>query len=237
MSKKVLAVIPARGGSKGIKNKNIFNICGLPLIAYTIKDAIKCSLITDLMVSTDSHEIKKISEDYGVLVPFIRPPEISGDDALAVDVLLNAVSFMEEKRGYKYDYVIMLQPTSPMRGIGDIDTAINMLIEDQGCESVVSMVDVGANHPARMYRMVNGEPVSIFEEGITMQPRQNLEKIYIRSGSIYAFRRDLLINEKKIIGGKFKALIVDKDHAINIDTMEDMEKFRGLIEKIKNSKL
>ena len=115
MKKNILAIIPARGNSKVIIKKNIVKILGKPLIYYTIKEAKKSKFITDLVLSTDSKEIKKIAEKFGATVPFLRPRNLSTDFIPSLPVIKHATNFMEKAKGLKYDYILMLQPTSPLR--------------------------------------------------------------------------------------------------------------------------
>ena len=124
----VLGVIPARAGSKGVPDKNIKKLNGKPLIYYSIKEALKSKFITDLVVSTDSKEIQNISLEYGAECPFLRPAELATDTALAVPTIQHSVRYMEEMKGLKYDYIIMLQPTSPLRRYNDIDNSMEKLI-------------------------------------------------------------------------------------------------------------
>ena len=146
---KVLGVIPARGGSKGIPNKNIKLLNGKPLIYYSIFEGLKSKVISDLIVSTDDEKIKKIAENFGANCPFIRPSDLSNDTALAIPTIQHATLFMEKMKKFKYDYVVMLQPTSPLRTSTDIDKAINMLIKSSS-DGIISIVNVDNNHPMKM---------------------------------------------------------------------------------------
>ena len=171
-NKKILAVIPARGNSKGIKKKNIYKINGKPLIYYTIKEAKKSKFIKDLVVSTDSKEIKKISKKYGAKVPFLRPANLATDFAPSLPVIVHAVRFMEKLKKIKYDYVIMLQPTCPLRKYYDIDNSLKKLIKSN-LDSITSIVDVGGSHPNRMKIIKNKRLYNFFEQGFEdMRPRQ-----------------------------------------------------------------
>ena len=220
-NKKVLAVIPARGNSKGIPRKNLYPLNGKPLIVYTIEEAIKSKLLTRSIVSTDSEEIAQIAEKYGGEVPFLRPQVLSNDTASSVDVVKHAVEEMEKKEGVRYDYITLLQPTTPLRISDDIDRAIQKLMLTK-CDTVISMVDVGAFHPERMYRIKNDRLVSIMGEGIAMRRRQELPPIYIRSGDIYACKRNIIFNRNTMLGNDCRPLVIPSNRAINIDTLEDL---------------
>jgi CMP-N,N'-diacetyllegionaminic acid synthase len=217
---KVLGIIPARGGSKGIPGKNIKVINGKPLIAYSIESAVKSKLITRTIVSTDNENIAEVAKEYGAEVPFVRPSEFATDKALTIEVIKHALNFFE-KLGEDFDVVVLLQPTCPLRAVEDIDKAIK-LISSSGCDSVVSLVNVGANHPARMYSLIGDKPKSVMDETTTMMPRQDLPPIYIRSGDIYAAKVNKLLKENSIMCGDIRAIIIAEDRTINIDTTEDL---------------
>jgi CMP-N,N'-diacetyllegionaminic acid synthase len=218
----ILAVIPARGGSKGIPDKNIIEVAGLPLIAHTIKSARRSKLISHLIVSTDSEKIAGIAREYGALVPFIRPEELATDSALSVDVLSHAIYHEEVRLGLEFDYVVLLQPTSPLKSETDIDGAIETVVGDRNCDTAVTVVDVGANHPARMYQIINGELISVIREKTPMMPRQELPAVYIRNGAVYAFRRDVIDKYGAILGAKIKPYIMPMSRSINIDGAADI---------------
>lgn len=217
----VLGIIPARGGSKGIPRKNIYPICDKPLIAYTIESARRSVRLTKLIVSTDDTDIAETARRYGAEVPFLRPAELATDTALAIDVVRHALEFQEKHDCVQYDIVVMLQPTSPLKTAQDIDAVIGKLIKS-GCDSVVTMVDVGANHPARMYRVVDDRLVNLMDEGITMRPRQELPPIYIRNGAVYACRRDVIYRWKTLIGPDVRPWIMPLNRSVNIDDPSDI---------------
>ena len=220
-NKNVFAVIPARGGSKGIPQKNMYPVCGLPLICHTIRSAKNSKLITHLIVSTDDLKISAVAKEYGVDVPFIRPEHLATDQALAVDVMRHAIEVEEKRLHLRFDYIVMLQPTSPLKTGEDIDDAIAKLIQTN-CDTVVTMVDVGANHPARMYRIKDDRLVSIMEEGIAMRPRQELPPIYIRNGAVYAFRRNVIDDYGALIGKDVRPLVMTPERSVNIDDYSDL---------------
>jgi CMP-N,N'-diacetyllegionaminic acid synthase len=222
--KKILAVIPARGGSKGIPNKNIVDIDGNPLIKYTIDAALGSAMLTHCIVSTDSDAIADVAKSCGALVPFKRPEHLSDDKALSLPVIQHAVEFMEAEQGqgYQYDVVIMLQPTTPLRQTEDIDNAINLLFETNA-DSVISVVEVEGHHPLRMKRVVNGHLINYIDQGHEdMRPRQELPSAYIRNGAIYATQRDVLIKDSSFIGLDSRAYIMPSRRSVNIDTYEDL---------------
>ena len=177
MKKNVLAVIPARAGSKGIKDKNIVPLNGQPLIVYTINAALGSKLISDTIVSTNSDRIKEISIKYGASVPFKRPEHLSTDAASSIPTMQHAVNKMENINKTIYDFVVMLQPTSPLRKSSDIDICINKII-NTGCDSVISVIDVEGYLPERMKYLINDKLIDpSFCEEYENQPRQEIRKI------------------------------------------------------------
>ena len=221
---RVLGVIPARGGSKSIPQKNIVDLNGRPLVAYTIEAARSAKSLDDFVVSTDCQEIASIAQAHGAGVPFIRPDELSTDFSDTFGVVLHALEFMENKSNTNYDAVVLLQPTTPLRKASWIDDAVRRLAESE-LDSIVSVVSVGANHPYRMYSLDHREELIPFVEGVEdpMMPRQKLPLVYIRSGDIYATRRSCLFGQRSLIGRKSGGLVIDPKYAVNIDDPTDLE--------------
>jgi CMP-N,N'-diacetyllegionaminic acid synthase len=218
---RVLAVIPARGGSKGVPGKNVRPLGGRPLIQHTIDAAAAARRLTDRIVSTDDERIAALARELGAEVPFLRPAELATDRAAAIPVLLHAVHFMEEARGERYDAVMMLQPTTPLRTAADIDAAVERL-EASGADSVISVVDVEGHHPARM-KYLDGDRLvdPPFGEAYENQPRQELTPMYIRNGAIYLTRRDVLVERRSLKGGDCRALVMPVRRSVNIDSEDD----------------
>jgi len=228
---RVLGVIPARGGSKGIAKKNIVDICGKPLIAYSIDAASRSQRLSTFIVSTDSDEIADVAIGYGALAPFRRPAEISNDIASSFDVIMHALDFMEAETNSIYDAVMLLQPTTPMLTAAIIDAAI-LQLSNCDCDSVVSVVDVGANHPYRMYELDDKNTlVGLLANEDPMMPRQKLPKVYIRSGDVYVTRRECLMQKLSLIGNASKAILIKPEDTVNIDTVEDLMIARYRIEQ------
>lgn len=218
--KRILGVIPARGGSKGIKNKNIRPLNNKPLIAYTINAAQQSKALSDCIVSTDSLEIKGIAESYGAKVPFLRPKYLSHDTALAIPTIQHAVENYEKDVGYEFDYVVMLQPTTPLRTSDDIDSALLELIE-QKADSTISVVDVDNNHPWKMKIVKDGYLHDYIDNEMENPPRQTLPKIYIVNGAIYATKRNVLMLENSFKGKTCIPFIMTSKRSVNIDNIED----------------
>lgn len=229
---RILGVIPARGGSRTIPKKNIKPLLGKPLIAYTIVPALRSKLSTRVIVSSDNKEIIEISKRYGAEVPFIRPKELATDLALAMDVIKHAVLETERLEGKKYDYVVMLQPTTPLRTTEDIDNALKKLIKT-GADSVISVVNVGPMHPVRMKRIVNDRLVDYAEEEMENMPKELLPPVYIRSGAIYAVKRDILVNKRSFKGYDCRPYMMPEKRSINIDNEMDFLLAEAVMRKMK----
>lgn len=191
-----LGVIPARGGSKAIPNKNIYPVLGKPLLNYTIEAVLESRLLTHSVVSTDSRDIAEFASRAGALVPFLSPPELSTDAALSLPLILHPLAFMEKTKGISFDAVVMLQPTTPMRLSYDIDMALEKLFATDA-DSVIGVVEVGAAHPLRMKRVVDDQLINYIDQGFEdMRPRQSLPTVYIRNGAIYATRCRTLLEQQ-----------------------------------------
>ena len=220
---RTLAIIPARGGSKGIPRKNIAILNGKPLIYYTIEAAKKSEYLTDVVVSTEDVEIAKISRDLGALVPFIRPSNLATDEAESAPVIEHALKFMEDKRGFEYDAILMLQPTSPLRTNEHIDKSIKLFVS-QDCDSLVSIVPVGGNHPLRMKTLTGDRLSNYVNQGYwNMKPRQSLPEVFIRNGSIYLIKRDAFMHSKQLIGKSCLGFLMDEFESVNIDSPIDFK--------------
>ena len=228
---KILAVTLARGGSKGIPNKNLAEIAGVPLIQYTfnIIDGIKG--LTDYIVSTDCQKIIQYSTSQGILVPFQRPEHLSTDTATSVDALIHATKYMETLRGFKYDIVVELMCTNPFKTADHVNQAIEKLISTNA-DSVIGVSRLEEHHPARIKKIINDKLVDFCVPELSSR-RQDLRPFaYIRNGSIYALNRDKLINESHRFGGtNSRPLIMPDICAINIDSKLDLDTARLLLEK------
>jgi CMP-N-acetylneuraminic acid synthetase len=222
MNEKILALIPARGGSKGVPRKNIRRLGDHPLIAYTIKAAMEAmDVLGQVIVSTDDEEIAGIARQYGADVPFIRPAELGADKARMVPVMQHAVKFVEERQGKPVEWVMLLQPTTPFREADDIRAAVK-LAQAGGCDSVISVVQVFGVHPILMKRIENEQllPFCIEEkEGTRRQDYQ--PAAYMRNGAIYLTRRDGLIQNDSIWGKVIRPYVMPEERSVNIDNEMD----------------
>lgn len=232
---RVLGIITARGGSKGIPRKNIRLLAGKPLLQYTAEAAFGAKLLTRVILSTEDEEIAEVGRKCGLDVPFLRPRELARDDTPTLLVLQDAVRCVEQA-GDEFDAIFTLQPTSPMRRSADIDGAIQLL-EASGADSVISFVNVSDKHPARMKFIDENGRVSDppFAEAFEGQRRQDLRMLYLREGSIYLTRRDVLMKQSSIKGRDCRAWMIPDDRACNIDTpldwfmAEQLLKYHGYV--------
>jgi CMP-N,N'-diacetyllegionaminic acid synthase len=229
---KILAVITARGGSKGIPGKNIKILGDKPLIAYTIEAARKSDLISDLIVSTEDKKIANVAKQYGADVPFMRPKELAQDDTLHLPVMQHAVSFMEDKLKCKFDYVVILQPTSPFRTKEDIDDTIQKLI-DTGADSAVSLVEIEENHPMKIKKLEGDRVLPYSVEEIHGTRRQDLPVAYKRNSSVYVMKRDLIMKDNELYGSYTAGHIVPKERSIDIDNPFDWIKAEYMLKELK----
>ena len=227
---RTIGIIVARGGSKGVPRKNVRNLVGKPLIAWTI-EAAKLSRLSRVIVSTDDSEIASTAAKFGAEVPFIRPSNLATDSAPIIPVLQHAVNFCEELEG-RFEAMLMLQPTSPMRLASDIDEAISMMEVDPDSTAVISVVPVEEYHPARMKYLENDLLVDPpFCEAYENQLRQELAPVYIRSGAIYLVRRNTLMEKNSLKGARCLAKIMPKMRSVNIDSPFDFELASWLMSK------
>ena len=218
MSFTCLGIIPARGGSKGVLRKNIRPVAGQPLIAYTIEAAQASRRLTHFVTTTDDAEIAALAESLGSPI-LVRPPELATDDTPMLPVVEHVLSVLEPTEG-RYDYVVILQPTTPQRTGEDIDAALALLIETRA-DSVVSVYQVADHHPARMYRLVEGR-LAPYEPEPPGRLRQELPLVYHRNGAIYACQRSLIEERGTLIGPDTRPYIMPRERSINIDDELDL---------------
>ncbi len=218
----VLGVIPARGGSKGIPRKNITPLLGKPLLAYTIEAALSSRRLSRVVLSTDDDQIAVVGRAWGVDVPFMRPVHLAQDDTPTIPVIQDVVRKLADL-GERYDAVFILQPTNPLRRPEDIDGAIDLL-ERSGADSVIGFVDVGEKHPARMKFIDENLRVidPPFCEQFEGQRRQDLPRMYLREGSVYVTKTNVLMEQNSVKGKDCRAWIIPPERACNIDTELDL---------------
>lgn len=215
----ILALIPARGGSKGVPRKNVKLLAGKPLIVWTIDAALKASGLTRVVVSTDDPEIAETSRRYGAEVPFLRPAELASDKASSVDVTMHAVAWLEDNQRYRPDFILLLQPTSPLRTASDIEAAIAVQ-RNKKAQAVVSVCKV--THPPQWLRRLgpDGELLP-WQDGIEPSWRQDADPVYQLNGAIYLIRTEALVNKKSFFPDGTFAYIMPHERSLDIDTSWD----------------
>jgi CMP-N-acetylneuraminic acid synthetase len=223
-NKRVLAVVPARGGSKGVKLKNLHPLCGEPLIAHTGRTIREIECFDRAVVSTDHEAIAEAAEEYGIAAPWRRPESLSGDRIGDWDVLEHALRATEELDGVLYDVVVMLQPTSPLRKNEEVRACIEKLV-DGNWDAVwtVSPTDL-KYHPLKALVIDDEGAMDLYDpRGREIIARQQLMPIYHRNGGAYALTRQCVLEQKTTIGERWSAVICE-EAMVSIDTLEDFEK-------------
>lgn len=233
--KLILAVVPARGGSKGIKLKNLEPILGMPMISYVGNCISSIKEIDRAIASTDNDEIAKVAKSAGLDVPFRRPEEISSDYSSDIDVLIHALQEIEKFDNKKYDIILMLQPTSPLRKPEHIISTISMLLEGNwDAVWTVSQSD-SKSHPLKQLA-INGENLSLWDpSGKNIVARQQLDPVYHRNGVAYAFTRECILKQKTILGKRTGALALN-GRFVSIDTEWDKQLVEFILSKRNNKK-
>jgi len=221
---KTVAIIPARGGSKGVPRKNIKDFCGKPLISYIITTALKTPELDRVIVSTEDREIADISKKYGAEIPFIRPIDLASDDTPTMPVLKHAINYLEESENYSPSLITLLYPTSPLLCPERISEAIEIL-KKGSFDSLVSVVEDKGH-----YWINNGNYKRLYPKVI--KNRQYVNPLYRENGSIYLLTRDLIMKKNKITGDKVGFLIMKNDESVDIDTNIDFEFAEFLYKKI-----
>lgn len=220
---RTLAIITARGGSKGLPRKNILETGGKPLIAWTIEAAMGSSVIDQVILSSEDEEIIETAKTWGCSVPFRRPDNLATDTATSIDVVMHAIEQLPE-----FDYVVLLQPTSPLRTAADIDAAFYQL-EIQGAPSCVSVCEAEQS-PYLMYLIGERQQLNrLLPPPSGLNRRQDLPTAYILNGAIYIARIDWLRKTKNFISSETVAHVMRKDNSLDIDTPEDFDRFRAII--------
>ena len=221
--KDILCIIPARKGSKGVKLKNFIKLDNKEIIQYTIDTAKRLENYCDIAISSDYSNITKFTKKNNLDFTGYRPKKLSGDKVETVDVIKYELKKIQKIKNKKYKFILLLQPTCPIRDIKKITKAIKIIKNNKHINSVISIKDVEANHPARMKTMSKGNIIKNFlkNKKENMMPRQNLKKVYIRSGSFYLIRVLNMMKENALVSSKCYGIVVKNLEAANIDTIED----------------
>ncbi len=230
----VLAIIPARGGSKGIPRKNIRDFAGYPLVAWSIAAGKQSKLVTRIIVSTDDEEIASVAREYGAEAPFLRPAELAQDNSLDLPVFEHALQWLKENESYQPDVVVQLRPTSPIRPPDCVDNAVQILLDHPSADCVRGVVPAGQN-PHKMWRIPkqDGPMTPLLEvPGIDEPynaPRQTLPQIYWQTGHIDAIRISTILKKHSLTGNKIFPLIIDPRYTVDIDNLSDWAKYEAVV--------
>ena len=228
LHKEIICIIPARKGSKGVPNKNIIKINKKHLIQYSIDVAKQIHELSEICISTDCKIIKNIAIKNKIKFYGYRPENLCGDYVQTRDVVRYEVLKLEKIFKKNYDFILLLQPTSPFRCQKKLKRAIKFLKKNSKFDSVISITDVLGNHPLRMKIFKNGKLINYSgKKHEDMRPRQKLPKVYIRSGSFYLIRRNSFMKLNSLVGTNCYGVILDGLEAINIDTKSDLENCRN----------
>ncbi len=219
----ILAIIPARGGSKGLPGKNILQLNGHPLLAYSVAAGIQTPEITRVICSTDSEDIAKVARNYGAEVPFMRPSELAQDNSNDLEAFVHALDWLRESEGYVPDYVVQLRPTSPIRFVSDIQSAITSILADSEIDSVRAVSDP-ITTPYKMWTIDNNHYLIPLLNlvGVTdpyNTARQELPEIWAQTGTLEVIRTSTIINKRSMTGNKIYGLKIDPETYIDIDTL------------------
>lgn len=231
--REILALIPARGGSKSIPRKNIQPFAGYPLIAYSIAAGIAAETVTRVIVSTDDEEIASIASEYGAEIPFLRPSEISQDDTPDLPVFRHAFTWLADKEDYHPDIFVQLRPTSPLRRTAHIDQAVQRLLEHPESDSVRT-VCIPFQNPYKMWRIGDDgfmRPVLTTElpEAYNL-PRQVLPEVYWQTGYVDAAWADTIMSKNSMTGENILPLVIGAEDWIDIDSPDDWKRAERLLE-------
>ncbi|MDD3363416.1 MAG: acylneuraminate cytidylyltransferase family protein [Syntrophomonas sp.] len=213
---KVLGIIPARGGSKTIPRKNLKLLAGKPLIAWTIEEAHKSQYIDRLVFSSEDAEIIRVAKEWGCEAPFVRPAHLAEDETPGIEPVIHAINSIREK----YDYIVLLQPTSPLRTVNDIDDCISCCIQEAA--PVCVSVSVVNKSPYWMYTLNEHQKIfPLMQIEHSIERRQDLPPVYELNGAVYVAQTDYLLREKSFIGDKTLAYIMPADRSRDIDNEMD----------------
>jgi CMP-N-acetylneuraminic acid synthetase len=215
----VLAVIPARGGSKGIPRKNVVELLGRPLLWWSVRAALEAKTVTRTVLTTDDAEMAEVGRAAGAEVPFLRPAELAGDDVLDLPVFEHVLTTLADSEGYRPDLVVHLRPTSPLRPPGLVDEGVRTLAADPEADSLRA-VTTPANNPFKMWRIEDGVLVPLVDSGIPEQynqPRQALPPAWWQTGTLDVMRPATILELRSMTGRRILPMVIDTELAVDID--------------------
>ena len=219
--KSIIAMIPARGGSRGLPGKNIKELCGKPLIAWSIESGLGSKYIDEVMVTTDSEAIAHIAREFGASVPFMRPTELASDTATSFDAIKHAINFYEKELHRIFDYIVLLEPTSPLREKGDIDRMIDKIISmEERFDAIVSLGEVH-EHPSIMKKLMGDEIEPYCQELVMATRRQDNAIAYFPYGVAYIVKMKTLLEEKSFYPSRTTYQMIKRYQCYEIDDIYD----------------
>lgn len=219
-NKKILCVIPARGGSKGLTRKNVKKLLGKPLIVYTIEQAKRSKYIDRIIVSTEDKAIARISRKYGAEVPFLRPSRLASDSASTINVLLHAMEWMEKVEGYQFDILVLLHATAPLRSAQDIDNCIKFLFK-KNASNIFSVTEAHRNPYFNMVELKKSKVALVKKSNFVS--RQEAPKVFDMNSSIYVWWKDVLKKEESVFLKRSAIYSMPKERSIDIDDGTDFK--------------
>lgn len=233
--KHVIAIIPARGGSKGLPGKNIKELCGKPLIAWSIEAGLASQYIDEVMVTTDSEEIAQIARDFGAAVPFIRPAELASDTATTFDTVKHVIDHYQKEENKSFDYVVLLEPTSPLRDNNDIDGSIEQLLSTQNALAIVGICKTESQNPAFLVKKdSSGYLVGYENKDMKAVRRQDIKDIFFFEGSVYVSQVDALLNKKTFYHDHTIGYEFPKWKSLEVDDIDDFIMIEALLNYKRN---
>ena len=230
-NKRILAIVPARGGSKGLPGKNNKMLNGKPLIAWSIEQAKESNLIDEIFVTTDCIEIAKTAKNYGIDVPFLRPEKLANDTSSSVDVAAHVLSNFENEDIF-FDYIILLEPTSPLRKKDDIDSAIHLAINNETADGVISLGEVHMEHPMIVKKVNDSGKISSYIKNVDkIDQRQQTDKAYFPYGVVYLIKTEVFKKEKSFYTDNIIPFFIERWQNYEIDDIIDFNIIELLIKK------
>ena len=229
--KSVIAIIPARSGSKGLPGKNIKVLCGKPLIAWSIEAGLGSQYIDEVMVTTDSEEIARIAREFGATVPFMRPTDLASDTATSFDAVKHTLDFYEHELHKQFDYIVLLEPTSPLRDKSDIDMAIEQLLSSSKASAVVGICKTESQNPAFLVKKNDENFLVGYEnKNIKVLRRQDISEVYFFEGSVYVSHTETLLTKKTFYHEQTLGYEVQKWKSLEIDDLDDFVMIEALMQ-------
>jgi CMP-N,N'-diacetyllegionaminic acid synthase len=229
---RVLGLIVARGGSKGLPRKNVLPLGDHPLVGYAAKAAVRAKSLSKVIISTDDREIADAAAAYGAEVPFLRPARLADDTSPVLETVLHALTELE-RTGSSFDAVCLLQPTTPFRTPADIDAAVAILDQTPDADSVVAVAAVVDQHPRRLRRIENGWLVQYLPDGGDREGQQRQDhsddSAYRRNGALYLTRRLVLMEQRSLYGSRVLPYLMPENRSVNIDSLQDLLLARAML--------